>query len=291
MEVFSRSWEITKLSYAVMKKDKELLMFPVLALIFSVIFILVILFPTVIIILISGDKLVFGLIQYLAIFIIYLGLAFIATFFNVCTVYTIKKRFEGGNSKSSEAIKFAFSKIYLIFLWSLLAATVGLILKLIEGAAQRIKGVGGLIVNLIQGFLGMAWSIITLFVIPSIVYKNMTPINAIKNSVGVLKRTWGESLIRVFGLGFAEFLFIIAGIIVLIPLFFISAVMGIFGILFILLLAIIYFVGVALIFSVMNSVFNTALYVYGETGKVPSEFNERVIKNAFKTKNSITKMF
>ena len=65
------------------------------------------------------------------IFIIYLGLAFITTFFSVATVYTIKTRFEGGDATFFQSLGFACSRFHLIILWSLVSATVGLILKLI----------------------------------------------------------------------------------------------------------------------------------------------------------------
>ena len=185
-------------------------------------------------------------------------------------------------------IKFAFSRIYLIFLWSLLAATVGLILRIIEQTAERVKGIGGLIIHYVNSLLGLMWSIITIFVVPSMVYKNLGPIDAIKNSVSVLKKTWGESLIRYIGLGLAELLFIVLGVIGFIILFIVGLSIGPFGILIVLIMAIIYFLGVILIFGIANSVFNTALYVYAETGKVPGEYNETVIKNAFKPKGSKT---
>jgi len=168
----------------------------------------------------------------------------------------------------------------------LLAATIGLILRVIEQAADRVKGIGGLVIQIIHSVLGLMWSIIIIFVVPSMVYKNLGPIDAIKNSVGVLKKTWGESLIRVFGLGLAELIFIVLGIIVFIPLLFISVMMGPIGIIFIIFIAIIYFVGLILLFGVANSVYNTALYVYAETGKVPGEYNEEQIKNAFKPRKS-----
>jgi len=62
--------------------------------------------------------------------------------------------------------------------------------------------------------------------------------------------------------------------------------MGPIGIIFIIFIAIIYFVGLILLFGVANSVYNTALYVYAETGKVPGEYNEEQIKNAFKPRKS-----
>ena len=44
-ETFSRSWDITKKSFKVIKADKEILIFPVLASVFSIIFFLLMVVP------------------------------------------------------------------------------------------------------------------------------------------------------------------------------------------------------------------------------------------------------
>lgn len=292
---FSRSWEITKLSFDVMKKDKELFAFPILSGIFSLIFVIAMLFPTVIVSLIHNvqPSFVSGGMFYLTIFIIYFGLAFISIFFNVCVVYTVKKRFEGGNSTFGEAIGFAFSRIHLIFSWSIISATVGLILRILDNLAERLGLIGELVMKILVSILGMIWTLLTLFVIPSMVYYNIGPIAAIKKSTEALKKTWGESLIRIYGLGIIQFVFIILGILFAIGLFVaLSAIgLGLTGILITLLLAVIYFVAIIVFFSVANTIFNTALFVYAETGKIPMGYNEEVLKGAFGKKEEKKGLF
>ena len=128
MNAFSRSWMITKLTFDVINKDRELLWFALLSFIFSAIFAIVMIFPTIVPSLmeegLSQDSM--QLYQYAILFVTYFGLAFIATFFNVCVVYTTKVRFEGGNATFGESIKFALSRVGVIVQWSLLSATVGL---------------------------------------------------------------------------------------------------------------------------------------------------------------------
>jgi hypothetical protein len=211
MGVFSRSWKVTKLSFDVMKKDKELLLFPLLGGIFSIIFVFVMLFPTIIsrVITEATQSIRFGALEYTLLFITYLGLSFIAVFFNVCVVYTTKTRFEGGNATFFESIKFAISKIHLIFVWSLVSATVGLILKILERASEKAGQMGKIILSIVRLMLGLIWSLVTIFVVPAMVYNNLGPIDAIKKSVHTLKKTWGESLIRAVGLGLVQFLFFI----------------------------------------------------------------------------------
>ena len=181
-----------------------------------------------------------------------------------------------------ESINFARSKISLIFTWSIIVATVGLILRLIDTIAERAGGPGRLVLNILTSILGIMWSIITIFVVPAMVYHNLRPMDAIKRSIETLKRTWGESLIRYFGLGTIEFLFFLLGIIVTFILFSILAGLGSIGVIITIIISVLYFLGVILVFNVANTIFNTALYVYADTGKIPEGYSQEIVQNAFK---------
>ncbi|MGM5483524.1 MAG: DUF6159 family protein [Nanobdellota archaeon] len=284
--VFSRSWGITKMTLKVINEDKELFLFPLLSGLFSILFIIAMIIPSILTIFIENTGIdTFGIFQYIIIFLIYLGLAFIATFFNVCVVYTAGFRFSGKNATFMQSIKFAFSKLHLIFAWALVSATVGLILRLLENIAERFGVIGQRVMGFITMILGMAWSITTIFVIPAMVYKNIGPFKAIQKSIDVLKKTWGESLIRYFGLGLIEFLFIMLGVFISVFLSVLLMIAGqIIPLIVLLALAFIYFIIIIMFFRIANTVFNTALYIYAESGIVPQNFNEEVMKNALKPK-------
>jgi hypothetical protein len=282
-EVFSRSWEITKICFNVIKQDKEILIFPILSSILSIIFIILMIIPLFI-----GNYLN-GIIMYIVLFILYLGLAFIGTFFNVAVINTAKKRFEGGNASFFDSIGAAFTKIHLIFLWSIVSATVGIILQIIRDIAKNLKGVGEIILEIIDKILGLVWNIATIFVLQGIVYEDIGPFKAIKRSVEVLKKTWGESLIRYYGLGFVEGLLIIFGIIIGVILIIIGVLSGsLILIIVLVILIVIYLTLVVLIFGVANTIFNTALYVYAVTGKIPGGFNKDIMRDSFKKKEQKT---
>ncbi len=283
--VFGRSWEITKMSFRVIGQDKELLLFPLLSSIFSLAFIFAMIFPSIFA-MIGQSNINLEMTQYVLIFLAYLGLAFIATFFNVCTVYTTKKRFEGGNATFGESISYGFTKIHLIFSWSLVAATVGLILRIIDRMAERSGQVGRIIIGILNSILGMVWSIITIFVVPAMVYHDLGPIDAIKKSVETIKRTWGESLVRYYGLGLVQMVFIIIGAIITIPLVIFSFSFGGYGWVVVLGIAILYFVVVSLVFAVANQIFNVALYVYADTGQIPTGYTQEIMSNAFSRKSN-----
>lgn len=282
MNVFERSWKILKLSLDVMKKDKELFLFPLFGGIFSILFMIAMIFP-IIIVTPASEKVGTGLSLYAVIFIVYFGLAMIATFFNTCVVYTVKTRFEGKNATFLDSIKFTLSRIHLVIAWGLISATVGLLLRIIDEIGERMGAVGEVIVKIITSILGAVWSIITLFVIPAMVYHNVGPIDAIKRSAKALKSAWGESLIRYYGLGIIQIILIVVGIILGIVL---AMATSSITLLFytIILLTIIYVVAVIVFFNLANTIFNTALYFYADTGKLPDAYNSEIIKNAFQNK-------
>ena len=287
MNAISRSWNITKLTFTVIGQDKEMLLFPFFASIASILYVAAILLPSGLLQALSesdaaGAEAVWGVTEYTILFVVYLGLSFIATFFNVCVVYTTKTRFEGGDATFMDSIRFGMSKTVIIFQWSLLAATVGLLLAMLERFALRLGGIGKIVVNLIRSVLGLAWSVLTLFVVPVLVYENVSPLEAVRRSKDILKKTWGESLVRAFGLGLIQFVCILAvigvtlGLGILVP-------QGPGG-LVVMALGSICLLGVFLVFNVANTIFNTALYVYASTGKEPAVFDAEVLVNAFEAK-------
>lgn len=287
MNIFSRSWKITKLSFGVINKDRELLAFAFLSFIFSTIFTVAMIAPSVLPGLISGNQSVTTLevYQYVILFLTYFGLAFIATFFNVCVVYTTKVRFEGGNATFKESLNFAMSRIGLIAKWSILSASVGLLLKALERLASTFGKVGEIIARIFIGLLGAAWSIATIFVVPILVYEGLGPIDAVKKSINAVKETWGENLVKSIGLGLMTFFAYVLvaaagfGITYLLSMAFDTA-----GLITGIAIGAALLLMTGLIFKVANVIFSTALYVYANQKIVAKDFDSDVIEGAFRSK-------
>lgn len=283
MNAFQRSWEITKLSFDVLKKDKELMLFPILGGIFSILFVIAMIFPLIFTAFLPEN--LAGIYLWIAIFGVYFGLAFISVFFNTATVYTVKTRFDGGNATFGDSIRFAFSRIHLILGWSLISAIVGLLLRILEELAERMGTIGEIIMKILIGILGLAWGLLTAFVVPGMVYKNVGPVQAIKDSAHTFKKTWGESLIRHYGLGLVQAVLIIVGVIFTVIMTVLTSGIPVLPYIFV-FLGVIYLVAVVTFFSIATSVFNTALYVYATTGKAPHGYRDDVLKHAFEVKKA-----
>jgi hypothetical protein len=118
------------------------------------------------------------------------------------------------------------------------------------------------------------------------VYEGLGPIDAIKKSAAVIKKTWGESLIKSIGLGFIQF-----GVFMLIIAFSgiltyaLGSAMDSTGIIIGISIGLLLLLLAGLVFSVAGTIFNTALYVYANNQMVASGFSEDVVKGAFKQKD------
>ena len=279
--IFKRSWEVTKVTFSVMLKNKKMFWFVIVDNVLSLMaFIPLILVGLFIGGLIPGD---IPMVPFIAAsLLVGYFLSYIFTvFFDVCTVYAAKKEFSDDHAETGEIISFAFSRLGRIILWALLSGTVGLALKAMKGKGGR--GGRGMARRAAGGILGTAWSILTIFVIPEIVYRDSRPIAAIKNSFGTVKKTWGELLIRWFGLNMVE------GIISVVFLLFFGVIgftgleLGIQGLLVAAFLGyIIVQIPIVITFAIANQVYDAALYEYAHTGKVPGSYDEDMLKNAFR---------
>jgi hypothetical protein len=280
MNAWSRSWELTRASFNVISADKEMLWFPVLAGFFSILFSAVLIVPTFLLELFPRE--LAEPLKAVALFVTYFGLAFIATFFNTCVVYTTNVRLSGGDATFGESMQFALSRVHLILGWSLVAASVGLLLRMLDGLAERSGLVGRILLSILRAILASAWSIMTIFVVPSMVYRGLGPIDAIKDSTATLRKTWGESLVRYYGMGLVALLCSLPGIfLVVIGIATVGSIPAV-GVA-LLVLGVLALLVVSLVFSLASTVFNTALYHYATTS-TPVGFDAALLHGAFQTR-------
>ncbi|MAG60745.1 hypothetical protein CL619_03070 [archaeon] len=283
---FKRSWDVTKQTFKIMMHDKEILAFPILAAFFSIIAFIALVAPIFVTAFVTGTlgSDATPLLVYLGIFVFYFVTAFFSVFFNAGVVHIAKTRMEGGDATFMDGIKAATSKLGKLIQWSLLTATVGLILSALESQARKKGGIIGMLGKIATSLLGLAWAIVSTFVVPAIILKDQGPIDALKSSTAAIKKTWGESLIKWFGLStvknaimfLATILFLLPGILS----FGISISLAVFLVgLWILVLML-----VSVVFRAADMIFDTALFLYADTGKEPKMFTGGVIKNAFHKK-------
>ncbi|MEM4263041.1 MAG: DUF6159 family protein [Thermoplasmata archaeon] len=265
---FSRGLQLIKLSFGVIKKDKEILLFPVIsgiaiiaiALSFIVPFIFFGAFSS------TGELDIVFAVFWVAFYFVSF---FITIFFNVAIVGCALMRLDGGDPTFGYGIKYALERVRYILLWTLVAATIGLILRAISERS-------GLIGKIVIGFIGLAWSIATYFVIPVIAAEKLTPFQALKRSVSILRSSWGEALVSNLGIGLIFGLLALLGVLIVILGF---AVGGIIGGIICLMIAVIYWVFLAVLQTAVSGVLMAALYRFATTGKTSEDFPAHVLSN------------
>ena len=152
----------------------------------------------------------------------------------------------------------------------MVAATVGLILRLIE---DRSKWVG----RIVAGLLGAAWTVVSFLVVPMLVVENKNPFAALHDSAGLVKKTWGEQVAGNFGFGLVFFVAAIPAILVMVLGVFSGNVALMVGCI---VLGVIYLVILGLVQSALLSIYQAAVFLYARNGQVPAGFEAELLGNA-----------
>ncbi len=318
MSRFQRSWELFKCSLAVMRRDPQLLIFPIVTSAFTILVALLFLFPVAFqptghsyasaahwqtvahrVGIVSGDRnsaeaeerpyvpgrpTVFApgkpMLAYFA--VMYFTSMLCATFFNVAFYKQIMNGLRGEPVSIMGGLAFACTRWKSILLWTLFAGLIGYVIKALEEKF-------GLIGRLVMRFVGTAWSVACVFVIPVIITEAglANPFSVLKKSAMTVKQTWGESLIGYAGLSFG-------GLFVLL----FSAVWLGTGITLCLVFHLYWFIAfVALgwvftlcawsyVMGVASQIFRCALFLYASEGALPDPYTGDMMAMAWKMKKA-----
>jgi hypothetical protein len=272
----SRSWRLTKTAWGLVRKDPAMLALALLgmtsALIWLGVFTLI------------GGYSDSGSSQgkvLLAILIALYPSTFLSVFFNVALASAANAALEGRRLSFGEAIGESRKRLGKIALWSLLAAGVG---ALLAELSSRLPGGGRIAASLV----GAAWGLATLFVVPILATREPAPgpLAALRESVNVIRKRWGEGISGTVTIGFWTVFVTVPAVILLASGFAVigggSATVG----------AVLVAAGGLLLFSVtalsaaVQQVFSLCLYQYATEGSV-REFSEQDLANPpFKKRRS-----
>jgi len=210
-------------------------------------------------------------------FLFYVCQYFVIFYFNVALVGAAMIRLEGGDPTVADGLRIAKGKIGVILGYAAIAATVGIILKAIQERA-------GFLGKIVVGLIGAAWTVATFLVVPVLVAQDVGPVDALKESVSLLKKTWGENLIGTGGIGLAFGLIVFAvmlvGAILAVASSAISPYLAItFGVITVLAVLML-----SVIQAALSGIYSAALYRYAVDGQAPAGFESGALQIAFKAK-------
>ncbi len=279
MSKTANTWDLMKSSWGVLMRDPVLLLFPVVSGVACCMVLLTFIVPAVGI---GGGGMrslahgYGGAAGYLLLFCYYLCNFFVVFFFNAALVDFVATRLRGGQPTVGGSLRAAVVCLPQIALWAVVASTVGVVLKALQSRT-------GIVGRIVVALVGVAWTLVTYFVVPFIVIERQNALDAIASSKDLLGRTWGKQIVSGLGYGLIGFLLTIPAVVV--------SVLAIVGLVAsqgmhaggwgsLAVVALLYLVGLGIVLSALRAIFGVVLYLFARTGEAPQGFDANALRGA-----------
>jgi len=275
----SRGWALAKTSWAVLRADRSLMLFPLVG-ILAGLGAGALLFAPGVAIYARNDStpvlIAFGVVAAYA-------LTFVALYFNTALAAAAARSLDGQDTSFATGMAAARERAGVIAQWAGVQLTVGLLLSLVQQLGGE-GGAGRLVAVLLSSVLNLAWQIATFFVIPVIALEGLGPKAAFKRSAHVIRERWGEGIIGSASIGGVLFLIVLLPLAALVAGGFAlartePAAAGALWAIAALVLA-----ATMLLGSTLTAVFRVALFRYATEGRAGGGFSEQALAGAFRPK-------
>jgi hypothetical protein len=270
MSRIGRGWALAKQSFAVLRADRSLVLFPIVSAAASIVVAIVLLGPGMALYAADGRQawaIAFGVLT------LY-GLTFVIVFFNTALAAAAARSLAGEDTSLSDGLQAARGRIGAIAAWTLIQGTVGLLLNLLENTNDAIAGI-------VSGLLNFAWGAVTFFVVPVLALEGVGPRAAFSRSVALLRQRWGEGVVGSVAIGG------LVGILTMLPV----AALGFAGAALLqsapavgvtlLVLAGLVLIAGLVIGGTLSSIFRVALYRFAVDGQALGGFDPTALQSAF----------
>jgi hypothetical protein len=278
MNTFVRSWELVKASWAVLRDEKELMVFPVVSTIAVTIVMASFAVPMILAGVFEGGFAEgLPLVGFVLAFLFYVPQYIVIFYCNSALIGAALIRLDGGQPTLRDGFQIANRHFGAIVGYALLSATVGVILR---SVAQR-----GFIGRLIASIFGFAWSLATFLAVPILVVEGIGPLEAVKRSTQLLKKTWGEQIVGNVGLGaafgviaIAMSLLFVGGLFVAVNTHSTALIIGAVAVFVVALIAL------GLVGSTLSAIYTAAVYRYATKGAGGAGFAPALVSEAFRAR-------
>ena len=209
--------------------------------------------------------------MFFTLFMFYFLNYFVIIFFNSGAILYAIKHIRGEEPTFGEVFNELKDRLAHLLGWTAIAATVGIIINSIENQSDFIG-------KLVAGLIGLSWTVTSFLVLPVLVIERKGPIESLKESAGMLKKSWGEQLIGHFSFGLIFVALLFGAAIITVPLFLLGEIFILIG------FAVIILFGVILgIFQwILQSIFMATLYLYVRENRLPGSFSKTQIDGAIR---------
>ena len=292
----SRGWSMAKASFAVLRQYPKLAILPAISgAIFLVIagLILASLMPqlgsahdatnSIWAWLDKGNSPSIGF--YVFAFVVLYVMTAVAIFFNVALIHCALRAHAGETPSIRGGVAAAAALLPQILGWAFIATTIGIVLNMITDALKEYLGFLG---GLLGGLLELSWAVTTYFVVPVLVTEKVGPITAVKRSASILRAKWGESLAGEARIGLLGILFFLLSALVFaggaaIVLSKGAAAFAGLGVILMVVGALAAITSMVVV-STLSTIFQSGVYLYATTGQVPASLDRDLVEGAFQPK-------
>jgi hypothetical protein len=180
------------------------------------------------------------------------------------------ERLEGRDPSLRKAFALAMKQFPKLVWWSLIAATVGLLMQLI---VEKFK-LGGRIVAMLAG---ISWVVATSLVVPVLLYEDRPVLDSLGRSASLIKKRWGEGVV---GIGSAS----VALVLIMLPFTIGGAVLIPFAPAAGITVMVAAFVAIVVVGGALGQVFTAALYRFAADGVVAAPFGREQLESQYQSR-------
>jgi hypothetical protein len=266
MNRIHQGWKLTKTSWGVLRSDRSLAAFPVLAAIATLLAAAAFGIPSLLFF--DDDMTVPGVIfAAIAIYVV----TFAAVFFNVALAAAAAQVLDGHDATVASGVAVARTRLSAISGWAAMVASVNVVIRALQ---ERTGPLG----DLLLGGIAVAWNLVTFLAVPIIALEGTGPVDTLKRSAQIFRERWGEQVTGQVSIGFVVALAAIipAGILAAIGFLIGGAVaIGVFvG------LAVVIVIVAGIISTALSQIFAVALYRFATGTGTTGAFTEAELANS-----------
>jgi hypothetical protein len=232
-----------------------------------------------------GDGRAPSLLFFVAAFGVLYVMTAVAIFFNVALIHCALRVHAGEVPSIRGGLSAAVGLLPQILGWALLATTIGFVLNMVTDTLKQYLGFLG---GLLGGLLEFSWAVITYFVVPVLVTEKVGPVTAVKRSATILRAKWGESLAGEAGIGLLGILFILLSALVFaggaaLVLSKGATAVAMIGVV-LMVIAVLAAIVSMVVVQTLSSIFQSGVYIYATSGQVPVSLDRDLVESAFQPK-------
>ncbi|ELY46732.1 DUF6159 family protein [Natronorubrum sulfidifaciens] len=277
---FRNGFAIAKSSFGVLRREKWLLVFPLL---YGLVWMtgLVVLVAGLVAVLfgatfglalleqvagVSGGETMMTILGVVVSFLVMFAATSVATFFSAALVHSVGTLFHDEPTSLRDGLAGAWESRRTILTWGVVGAVVGLIFQALESQ----DGWGA---QLVRAIAGAAWFMMTFFIVPVIVFQNGGVRASLRNSVSLFRDTWGEAGGISLGVGLVTVSLgaLVAAVGIGAPLLLVANPGPV--LVFTVVPTVVALGALVVVHIAATAIAKTALYQYATDGELPPEFD------------------